>query len=155
MSTEKWIAGSLATLTWTNAFTGSTLNSLGNGSAILSDLAIDNSTTLDMFADVSIALATAVFTSSPYIGIYLYPLNKDGSTYGDGRFGSGTSGPPPSTYFVGSIPLVTATAAQEGTLRSVILPPGGFKWVVYNVGGANFSSSGNTCQYRTYNRSVV
>lgn len=154
MATEKWIAGSLTSLNWTNAFSSSTLNSLANQNAVLSDLAIDNSTTLDMFADISIALATAGFTSFPFVSFYLYPLQSDGATYGDGQYTTATSALPSSVYFVGNIPLVAATAVQQGTIRGVMLPPGGFKWVIWNVGNATFSSSGNTCQYRTYNRSI-
>jgi hypothetical protein len=155
MATEKFIAGSLQGLTWGDAFTGTTLNSIASGNAIASDLTLTDATALDMFADLSIALASAAFAVPNFIGVYLYPLNKDGTTYGDGRFASSAAGPPPSSYYVGTIGLVAATQAQEGTCRGIILPPGGFKFVLYNQGGIAFASSGNTCQYRTYNRSVV
>ena len=155
MATEKWIAGSGQGLTFGNAFTGSTLNSIASGNAILSDLQIDNSTAFDLFADVSIALASAAFVAPNYIGVYLYPLNQDNTTYGDGRFGSSAAGPPASNYWVGNIILVAATQAQEGTLRGIILPPAKFKFVLYNQGGVALASSGNVCLYRTYNRQVV
>jgi hypothetical protein len=155
MATEKWVAGTLVGLTWASAFTGTTLNSIASGNAILSDLALDNSTALDVFADISIALASAAFTASPFVGVYLYPLNKDGTTYGDGRFGTSAAGPPGASYYVGRIPLVAATSVQEGTLRRIILPPGGFKFVLHNQGGIAFAASGNTCSYRTYNRAVA
>ena len=155
MATEKWVGGSGQGLTWGNAFTGSTLNSIASGNAILSDLSITNGTSLDIFADLSINLASAAFAAPNFIGVYLYPLNADGSTYGDGRFGSSAAGPPPATYYVGSIGLVAATQAQEGTLQRIIMPPGTFKFVLFNQGGIAFASSANTCQYRTYNRSVA
>jgi hypothetical protein len=155
MATEKWIAGSGVGLTWTDAFSTATLNSIASGNAILSDLSINNSTALDLFADVSIALGSAAFVAPNYIGIYLYPLNKDGTTYGDGRFGTSAAGPPPSNYYVGAIGLVAATQAQEGSLSRIILPPGSFKFVFYNQGGVALAASGNTCQYRTYNRAVA
>jgi hypothetical protein len=154
MATEKWIAGSGQGLTWGNAFTGSTLNSIASGNAILSDIVISNGTPLDIFADVSINLASAAFVSPNYIGIYLYPLN-DASVYGDGRFGSSAAGPPPNNYSVGTIGLVAATQAQTGVLSRIVLPPGTFKFVLYNNGGVALASSANTCLYRTYNRSVV
>jgi hypothetical protein len=154
MATEKWIAGTVG-LTWANAFTGSTLNSIANGNSILSDLQLDNSTNLDMYMDISIALASAAFVAPNFVGVYLYPLNADGSTYGDGRFSSSASGAPPATYYVGNIGLVAATQAQEGTLTGVLMPPGAFKIVLYNQGGVALASSGNTCKYRTYNRSVA
>jgi hypothetical protein len=155
VATEKWVAGSGQGLTWGNAFTGSTLNSIASGNAILSDLQIDNRAALDVFADLTINLASAAFASPNYIGVYLYPLNGDGSTFGDGRFGSSAAGPPPSSYFIGAITIVAATQAQEGTLRGIVMPPGKFKFVLYNQGGVAFAASGNTCQYRTYNRSVA
>ena len=153
MATEKWIAGSGQGLTWGNAFTGSTLNSIASGNAI-AGLTISNGTPLDIFADLSINLASAAFIAPNFIGVYIYPANDVG-TFGDGRFGSSAAGPPPSNYAVGSIGIVAATQAQTGVLRGVVLAPGDFKFVLWNQGGVAFASSGNTCLYRTYNRQVA
>lgn len=156
MATEKWVAGSLQGLTWGNIFNaGADINSLANGNAIQSSTTLDNSTTLDIFADVSIALGSITSGSgAPYVGFYLYPFNEDAATYGDGRFGSAAAGPPPSQYFVGAIPLVpSVTQAQEGTLSGIILPPGKFTLVAYNLAGATLATS--AVKYRTYNRSVA
>jgi hypothetical protein len=160
MSTEKWIAGSGQGLTWGDAFTGSTLNSLASGNALLSDISITNGTALDIFADVQIYLASAAFVAPNFIGVYLYPLvtstpSPDLSYYGDGRFGAAASGPPPGNYAVGSIGIAATTSVQSGILTRIVLPPGTFKFVLYNQGGVNFASSGNLCQYRTYNRSIA
>jgi hypothetical protein len=156
MSVEKWIAGAGVGLTWTDAFSTATLNSIVNGNAILSDLNITNGTALDIFADLSIALGSITAAAPNYIGIYLYPLNKDGTTYGDGRFGTSAAGPPPGNYWVGNIGFNTGAAAIVGNLTRIILPPGSFKFVFYNQAGATLvGSSGNTCQYRTYNRSIA
>lgn len=155
MATEKWIAGSGQGLTWGDAFSTATLNSISNSNAILSDVTISNGTPLDVFADVSIALASTNYVSPNFIGVYLYPLNKDGTTYGDGRFASQAAGPPPNNYSVGSIGCVAATQAQEGSLSRVVLPPGTFKFVLFNQMGIALPATGNTCQYRTYNRSIV
>jgi hypothetical protein len=155
VATEKWIAGSGQGLTYGDAFSTATLNSIASGNAILSDLQIDNSTALDMFCDVSIALASAAFVAPNFIDIYLYPLNKDNTTYGDGRFASSAAGPPGGSYQHKTISIVATTAAQEGTAIGFVLPPGKFKFVFDNHGGVALAVSGNTCQYRTYNRSVV
>jgi hypothetical protein len=155
MATEKWIAGSGQGLTWGNAFTGSTLNSIANGNAIISDLQIDNSSAFDIFADVSFIGASITTAAPNYIGIYFYPLLDDGSTYGDGRFGSSAAGPPPSNYFVGSMIFPVGTQAPTGAVRGIILPPGKGKFLLYNQAGASLGSSGNTLKYRTYNRSVA
>ena len=156
MATEKWIAGSGVGLTWTAAFTASTLNSIVNGNAIISDLQIDNSTALDMFADVSFRGGSVTTVAPNYIGIYFYPLLDDGSTYGDGRFGTSAAGPPPATYYMGSIVFPVGTQAITGALRQIILPPGRGKFLVYNQAGVTLvGSGGNSLLYRTYNRQVT
>lgn len=155
MATEKWIAGSGQGLTYGNAFTGSTLNSIASGNAILSDLQIDNSSALDIFADVEVVLASLAAVAPNYVGVYFYPLNSDGSTYGDGRFGTSAAGPPSSTYYVGSIVMGAVTQAWQGTLRGILLPPAKGKFVLHNQMGVAFAASANTCKYRTYNRQVV
>jgi hypothetical protein len=150
----KWIAGSGAGLTWTS-LDSSSLNSLASTNAILSGTQIDNSTSLDMFADISLILASATFVAPAYVGIYLYPLSDDNATYGDGRFGSAAAGPPPSNYAVGTIGLVAGTQAQTGQLLRIIIPPAKFKFVYYNLGGVAWNASGNTVKYRTYNQQVA
>jgi hypothetical protein len=156
VAVEKWTAGNLQGLSWGNAFTASTLNTLASGNAILSDLTLDNSTTLDMFADFSVALGSITVAAPNYLGVYLAPLNQDGSTFGDGRFASAAAGPPSTTYYVGSIAVPTGAAANEGMVRGIILPPGQFKFLVYNqLGAALVGSGGNVAKYRSYNRQVT
>lgn len=148
---ERWKAGSGVGFTWTDAFSTATLNSIASGNAILSDIAISNQTALDKYMDVSIALGSAVFAGvGANISIHLYPLNKDGSTYGDGKFASSAAGPPAYPP-VAVIPLVVGTQAQTGASVGIVIPPGTFKLVFCNNGGVALASSGNTCQYRTYN----
>lgn len=154
MATEKWVAGSGQGLTWGSAFS-TEINSIVNGNAILSSISITNGTALDIFADVSFVAGATVTSAAPaYLGLYLYPLNEDGSTYGDGRFSSSATGPPPSNYFVGSIGFAAAASTTiAGVFSRIILPPGTFKFVLYNQAGVSLASS-NTCDYRTYNRSI-
>ena len=155
MAIEKWVAGTVG-LTWTDCISTATLNSIASGNAILSDLQLDNSTNLDMFCDVSIALAAITTVAPNYVGIYLYLLNKDVATYGDGRFVVSAVGPPANPYWVGNIVVPVATSAvSEGSLRGIIMPPGKFKFVFYNQLGVAMGVAGNTAQYRTYNRSVA
>lgn len=156
MATEKWVAGSLQGLTWGNAYTSATtFNSIANGNAILSDLQIDNSTALDIFADFAFVGGSITTAAPNYIGVYLYPLNSDATTYGDSRFGSSTAGPPPSCYYAGSIIFPVGTQALTGMVRGIILPPGKFKYLIYNQAGASLAGSGaNTILHRTYNRAV-
>lgn len=151
MATEKWITGS--TSGWTSAF-GSVTDALASGSAVASSIAITNGTALDVFADLSVALTSAVFASPLFMGFYLYPLNQDGTTYGDNNFTSASTLTPPGNYFAGSIGISTTAGSQTGSLSRVVLPPGTFKFVIQNNGGVTLGS-GNTIQYRTYNRSIA
>jgi hypothetical protein len=154
MAVEKWIAGSGVGFTWTSLMT-TELNSIASGNAILGGTAVTNQTALDIFCDFSMVLASAAFVAPNFMGIYLYPLNDDASSYGDSRFGSSAAGPPSSNYSVGSIGIVAATQAQTGTLLRVVMPPGTWKPVLFNQGGVALASSGNTLKYRTYNRAVA
>lgn len=155
MATQRWIAGNGVGLSETSCF-GTELNSLVNGNAVLSSDQIDNTSALDTFADISTNLGSVTTGSgAPFIGLYLYVLNEDGSTYGDGNFTSSATGPPPSAYFVGAIPCqVSAAGAIVGTARGILLPPKKLKFVLYNEAGVTLASSGNTVDYVTYNLQV-
>ena len=156
MATEKWIAGSGQGLTWGAAFS-TEVNSLASGNAVLSSIQIDNTTALDIFCDVSISLGSITpAAGSDYLGIYLVTLYEDGTSYGDGRFGTAAAGPPASNYFVGNIPAIASVAAViTGMARGIILPPGKFKFIIYNGTGTTLAASANVVDYRTYNRSVA
>lgn len=157
MATEKWIAGSGVGLTWSTANTSGTLyNALANGNALLSDLDITNGTALDIFADLSwLAGGTATTASPAYLGFYLYSLGQDGTTYGDGRFGTAAAGPPPGGYFVGSIGFPTGAGTTiAGVARNIVIPPGTFRFLVYNQSGVALANT-NVFKYRTYNRSIA
>jgi hypothetical protein len=156
MAVEKWVAGSGVGFTWTLVTTAASLDTLANGNAVLGTVAVTNQTALDLFADFSFRGGSITTVAPNYLGIYLYPLLDDGSTYGDGRYGSAAAGPPPNTYFRGSIVFPVGTQAPVGALERVIMPPGTWKAVVYNQAGATLAGSGaNTLYYRTYNRSVA
>jgi len=158
MTASHWIAGSGVGLTWTAAFgTEFTTTALPINDAIASSVVITNGTALDMFCDFSVHIAAMTTTGAPFLGVYLYPLNQDGSTYGDGRFATAAAGPPASNYSVGSIALpVVTTTATNGSLTQIVIPPGSFKFVIFNGTGTNSTpASGNTSSYRTYNISMT
>lgn len=156
MAVEKWVAGAGVGATWTAAFS-TELNSVVNGNAILSSIEINNSAFLDIFMDVSVSLGSITpGAGAPTIGIYLVPLNQDGTSYGDGRFGSSAAGPPPSAYFIGNIPCIASTAGVvTGIIRGIVIPFGRFKLVLHNNSGVTLASSANTVSYRTYDRAVA
>jgi hypothetical protein len=157
MATERWIGGSGVGFTWTSCFGASDLNSLANGSSVLaSSSAITNQTALDIFCDISVSLGSVTTVAPNYLGVYIYPLNQDGSTYGDNQFtaGSGASATPGSSYYKGSIVIPVGTQALYGALTGIIMPPGTFLFLIRNQAGVTLASSGNTVKYRTYNRQV-
>lgn len=160
VNTEIYVAGSGQGLTWGNAFSSATLASLAAANGIVSDIIVDNGTALDIFADVSLRVAGGLTGGTPavpnYVALFIYPLNQDNSTYGDGRFATATGVAPPGQYWVGNFQITTTTGSdQEGMVRGIIMPPGKFKFLIYLAfATANFPASGVTCLYRTYNRKI-
>lgn len=153
VTVDKWVAGAGVGLTWTS-ICSTEVNSIVSGNAILCTVSVANGTALDTYMDLSISLGSITSgAGSPYIGLYVYPLNQDGTTLGDGRFGSSTTAVPPSQYFGCSIPVVaSATAVIVGACTGVLIPPGTFQVVLYNLAGATLAGSANVVKYRTYNK---
>ena len=157
-----WTAGNGVGFTWTTAINGSDLASLANGSTVLSSVAdIANQTALDIYADISVRMTVASATppAGAWLGLYLAALLDDGVTYGDGSLTSGstiTRAPPWSP--IGSIALETAAAATllAGFAQGIVIPPGSFRFALYNGSGASLSSTAGNCivAYRTYNMAL-
>ncbi len=147
MATVTWVAGTLYA-SWTAVF-GAEADSVPSLDAILSSVAIDNTTAGDTHMDVSLAISSFTSGATPSLGLYWYTLNQDGSTYGDGRFGSAAAGPPPGSYLLGQCGLVpSVTQAQEGAFSSLMLiepklrlPPWKGKLVLYNGSGGTLGST--------------
>lgn len=138
------------------------LNSIVTGNAIIGSTAIANATNLDLEIEFSFTTGGSVTgTGSPFVGVFLVPLNGDGSTYGDGRFGSSAAGPPPGQYLAGYIGVNPAAVTQTGAAglpfigTKILLPNGSFKPILWNQIGNTLTSSGNILYYRTTNRSVA
>lgn len=138
------------------------LNSLASGNAVIGSTAIANASNLDLEIEFSFTTGGSITpTGSPFVAIYMYPLNGDGSTYGDGRFGSAAAGPPPANYAAGYCGVPAAAGTQTGTFgvpwagTRILLPNGSFKPVFQNSTGVSLSSSGNIVYYRTTNRTVA
>jgi hypothetical protein len=154
-----WTAGNGVGLTWTTAINQADLASLANGSTVLSSVAdIANGTNLDLYADISVRMTVTSATppAGAYLGLYLAALLDDGVTYGDGTLTSGstiTRAPPYAP--IGAIPLETAAAATllAGFVQGIVIPPGSFRFALYNGSGAALSATAANCNvhYRTYN----
>lgn len=159
-SRTAWTAGngnSGAGLTWSAALNSSDLTSMPNADTVLSSVAdIANGTALDMFMDLSIAMAIASSTiaAGANIAAWIFALNQDGSTYGDGQFASGSQAAKTPTFVPCAIFPLVAAAAQTtllGFAQQIIIPPGSFRIAVQNNSGFALTAGTQTIKYRTYN----
>lgn len=154
-----WTAGNGQGLVWGTLINGADLASLANGSTVLSTVAdITNGTAFDLYTDISVRMTVTSATppAGSFFGLYLAALLDDGVTYGDGTLTSGstiTRAPPYAP--VGIIPLESAAAATvlAGFVQGILIPPGSFRFALYNNSGAALSSTAGNCiaKYRTYN----
>lgn len=157
--TQAWIGGngqgigSWATLCGAS---GADLNSLAAGSSQLCTTTVTNTTALDVFISISGSFTTTstAFTAGQFIGIAVWPLNQDGTTYGTNEI------PTPGTAVTHEIgggfqctmlaPLITTTNFT-GYCGPIVIPPGTFKVVVYNGLTPGLSASAQALQYESYN----
>jgi hypothetical protein len=146
----KWSIGTLNASTRFNA--GADINSLADGSWVVDSTgAIANGTNLDVYMDVSFLLGSETSGSgSPYVGLFLLPINEDGTHYGDNASNGATI--PVATYLAGTVLVpVSVSAVIYGNFRGIVLPPVDFKIGFYNKTGATTASSGHTVKATTYN----
>ncbi len=122
------------------------LNSLGDGANKLG-AAIDNSVNKYLYHDITINLASAAFTSSPFLKIYLLAEVDGTDGYPDGD----DTTDPESINQVAAIPIRAATAAQVLVARDIALPNGNFKYLLMSEAGVALAATGNTMKYRPHN----
>ena len=156
-SRTAWTAGNGAVgFTWTTLINTGDLASMANGSTVLSSVAdITNQTDLNIYMDISYALAIASNTpaAGANIAFWLYALNQDGTHYGDNQFTAGTQAaatPAFSPIGTGAIPAVTTTALY-GYIQGIIIPPGSFRIACQNNSGFALTAGTQTVKYRNYN----
>lgn len=160
MATEELIAGNQSTYA---SLMTTELNSLASGSAVYGGTTIANGTNVDLFAEFSFTSGGSITpTGAPFLALYLYPLNGDGTTYGDGRFAAATAAQPPSNYYRGFCGLVASAGTAVGTFAIpgtsnffIPLPRGTFRPVLYNGSGVALSASGNILYWRSTNLTIA
>lgn len=153
---QKWTPGFYSP--WTSVCS-TEMNTLPNGDAILCSTQIANQTNNDLYAHFSIAFGSVTtFAGAPNVQVFIYPLNQDGSTYGDGSFGSAAAGPPPAQYATSCVIPAPAstTGAFKGECWNIPIPPVAFKVVLYNNlnSTGNAASSGNVVYIQTSNFAI-
>lgn len=136
---------------------GAYLNSLATGAAIMDGADIVN-TTGDCYASLGLSIACAAAVAPAQLNIFVYRLNLDGSTYGDGQLVGGTqkaTTTPSPSLFRGSIVGVVGATAIVGTLDFIPIPLGNFRFVIQSQVGAAINASGNSVWYTSYNLKVA
>lgn len=156
-----WTPGNGVGLTWTTAINSSDMTSMagtiaGSNTVLSSVSDIANGTALDQFMDISASLVISSNTivAGANLAFYIYALNQDGSTYGDGQFTAGTPATKtPSFPPCAVIPLFAAVTqtALLGFAQGIIIPPGSFRLAIQNNSGFALTAGAQTVKYRTYN----
>jgi hypothetical protein len=159
-----WAGGTLdgANGAYFSAF-GSEINSLANTDAVLSTLSFDNTVatlvTPDQFLDLSfVGALTASETVGAGAGLafFLYVLQEDGVTFGDGRLVAGTPlAFQPLLGPMGGIPVQSGTVTTfAGNICGFVIPPRKFSIVMQNNTGFALAASGLSCSISTYRQNV-
>lgn len=119
------------------------LNSLANGSATTASTAIDNTTALDLYHDLTLTIATqgVARSAGATVSVYLV-MALDGTNYDDTNA--------TTAELVATFSLDAATTARQITRRDVPVPPGLFKYFAVNNTGQAFAASGNILEYRAH-----
>lgn len=119
------------------------LNSLANAGTSVASAALDNSTNLDLFADLTFTIATQGSARSAGANVAVYMVQAlDGTNYDD--VNAGTS------ELVAVFSFDAATTARQSTRRDIPIPPGLYKFFVVNNTGQAFAASGNILEHRMH-----
>lgn len=156
-----WQGGRLNSgLTWTTIINSADLASMANGSTVVSGVAdITNGTSLDQFIDISFSclIASSTIVAGANLAFWLFYLNQDGTTYGDGNFVNGTQKAATPTFApCFTFPLIAA-ATQTALIGNsmfqgpITINPGSWRLACQNNSGFAFTAATQTVKYRSYN----
>ena len=155
-----WVAGNGQGLTWGAAINSADMASMSNNQSVVSGVAdIANGTNLDQFMDLSFSLviASSTIVAGANVAFWIFELNQDGTTYGDGQFTNGTAASKTPTFPPCAVFPLVAAAAQTtlvGACMGIIIPPGSFRIAMQNNSGFSLTSGTQTVKYRTYNQNL-
>lgn len=117
------------------------LNSLASGSASSASSALDNSSALDLFADLTLTVAAQGSARSAGANVSVYMTQAlDGTNYDDTLAAT--------AEVVAVFSLDAATTARQASRRDVPVPPGLFKLFAVNNTGQALAASGNILEIR-------
>jgi hypothetical protein len=125
------------------------LNSLADGNVSALSSEFDNTTNLDMFADLQLDLASLTISSTvAFVTLFVVPT-IDGTNYPD--FSSGAIANYHLQYARATALVKNVSAATARVnFEEVRIGPGKFKFALRNGTGAALASSGNTLGWRDY-----
>lgn len=156
-TTETWVTGKgNASYTPTILCTTADIASLVQGNAVrcTTNQPIANQTNQDIFGEFQATITTGSSTSTGVaenLGVYICPLNADGSTYCDGRFGTSAAGPPDASYYGCTINVPPSVTSIVGTCQAT-LPPNSFEIILWNNSSQTFGSTPGTIKFFSYDR---
>lgn len=119
------------------------LDALANAANSVASAAINNSTSLDLYHDLTLNVATqgTARSAGATVAVFITPA-LDGSTYDTVNHGT--------AELAAVFSMDASTAARQVTRRDVPVPPGLFKYFVRNATGQAFAASGNLLEYRPH-----
>jgi hypothetical protein len=119
------------------------MDSITNGNISTASSAIDNTSALDLYDDLTLTIATQGGARSAGATVSVLMVQAvDGTNYDDVQVTCG--------QLVAVFPLDAATTARQVSVRDVPIPPGLFKYFVLNSTGQAFASSGNILERRSH-----
>ncbi len=143
MATAKWATPSAQG----SNIASTTLDSLGDGSTS-SFITYDNSSNLDLYANVSIALGSFTSTTGASITLRVFSTAGAGADVPDatGSVGGGD---------IYSVPITVGASAKQIVIPMIRLYPASMRICVTNNGGAAFAASANTLKVQPFNESIA
>lgn len=141
MATAKWATPSAVS----SNLAGTALNSLANGSTS-AFITYDNSTNLDLYANVNVNLGSFTSTTGASITLRVFSAQSTTAPDATGSVGGG------DTY---TAPITVGASAKVVVFPMVRLYPESLRICVTNNGGAALAASSNTLYVRPYNESAV
>lgn len=143
MATAKWATPS----SQGSNIASTTLDSLANGSTS-SFVTHDNSSNLDLYANVQIDLGSITPTTGGSITLRVFSTAGSGPTAPDatGSVGGGDA------Y---TVPLTTSASAKVAVIPMIRLYPFSMRLCVTNNSGVSLAASGNSIKVQPYNESVA
>ena len=120
------------------------LNALATATNTAASAVIDNTTTLELYADFDLVLATQGTARSTGATVALYAtFSLDGTNYADVL--------ETTAELVGVFSLdPTTTARRPASIRDFPISPGKVKFFARNVTGQTLAATGNTISYRLH-----